>query len=114
MIHGDEQVAQRIFQLAVIKAGVVRGNYYDTIADNTLPVHGSVGPQSQRVAWSVGDQKETVFETGLNNLTQEQPTVLVPFGKERTQQMVLVRLEEPKDEKQEGTTKAKTTPDKTR
>jgi hypothetical protein len=99
MIQGDEQVAQRIFQLAVNKAGVVRGNYYDAVADNTLPVYGSVEQKSQRVAWSIGDKKETVFEAGLNNLTQEQTTVLVHFGKEKTQEMVLVRLEEPKDEK---------------
>jgi hypothetical protein len=97
MIQGDEQVAQRIFQLAVNKAGVVRGNYYDAVADNTLPVYGSVDPKSQRVAWSIGDKKDIIFETGLNNLTQEQTTVLAHFGKERTQQMVLVRLEEPKD-----------------
>jgi hypothetical protein len=99
MIQGDEQVAQRIFQLAVNKAGVVRGNYYDAVADNTLPVYGSVDPKSQRVAWSIGDKKDIVIETGLNNLTQEQTTALVHYGKERTQQMVLVRLEEPKDEK---------------
>jgi hypothetical protein len=37
------------------------------------------------------------FEAGVNNLTEEQTSVLVHYGKERTQQMVLVRLEEPKD-----------------
>lgn len=99
LIQEDEQVAQRIFQLAANKAGVVRGNYYDAVADNTLPVVGSVDAKSQRVAWSIGEKKDIVFEAGLNNLTQDQTTLLVHFGKERTDQMVLVRLEEPKDEK---------------
>jgi hypothetical protein len=98
-IQGDEQVAQRIFQLAVNKDGVVRGNYYDAVVDNTLPVYGSVDPKSQRVAWSIGDKKSIVFEAGLNNLTQDQTTALVHFGKDSTQEMVLVRLEEPTEEK---------------
>ncbi len=97
LVQGDEPEAQHIFQLAVNKAGVVRGNYYDAVADNTLPVYGRVDRKTQRVAWSIGKKKTVVFEAGLNNLTREQTTVLVHHGKERTQQMVLVRLEEPRD-----------------
>jgi hypothetical protein len=96
MVQGDEKTAQQIFQLAVNKDGVVRGNYYDAVADNTLPIYGSVDKKTQRVAWSIGEKKTTVFETGLQNLTEEQTTLLVHYGTERTQQMVLVRLEEPK------------------
>jgi hypothetical protein len=99
MIQGDEQEAQRIFQLGVNRAGVIRGNYYDTVADNTMPVYGSVDPKSQRAAWSIGEKKDVVFEAGLNNLTQNETTVLVHFGKDRTQQMMFVRLEGPKDGK---------------
>jgi hypothetical protein len=99
MIQGEEKTAQHIFQLAIDKAGVVRGNYYNAVADNTLPVYGSVDAKSQRVAWSIGDKKDIVFEAGLNNLTQEQTPVLVHYGKERTEQMILVRLEEPKEKK---------------
>jgi hypothetical protein len=99
MIEEDEKVAQRIFQLAVNKDGVVRGNYYDSVADSTLPVVGSVDKKTQRVAWSIGDKKDIVFETGLANFTKEESTVLVHHGKENTQQMILVRLEEPKDGK---------------
>src|SRR5262249_35774402 len=97
MIQGEEKVAQHIFQLAVNKDGVIRGNYYDAVADNTLPVYGSVDRTTQRTAWSIGEKKDIVFETGLNNLTQEQTTLLVHYGKERTQQMVLVRLEQPNE-----------------
>jgi len=97
LMQGDEQQAQRIFQLAVNKAGIIRGNYYDAVADNTLPVYGSVEQRTQRAAWSIGDKKDVVFETGLYNLTQEQTTLLVHFGKDRTQQMILVRLQESAD-----------------
>lgn len=99
MIHGDEKVAQRIFQLGINKAGVVRGNYYDAVADNTLPVYGSLDTKSQRVAWSIGDKKDIVFEAGLSSLTQPEATVLVHYGKERTDQAALVRLEQPVDKK---------------
>jgi len=94
LIQGNETTAQRIFQLAVNKNGIVRGNYYDAIADNTLPVYGAIDTKTQRVAWSIGDKRDIVFETGLNNLLQNETTVLVHYGKEGTQQMVLVRLPE--------------------
>jgi hypothetical protein len=97
LVQGEEQVANHVFQLAINKDGIVRGNYYDAVADNTLPVFGSVDRKSQRVAWSIGEKKDIVFETGLNNLTQPETTVLVHYGKDRTQQMTLVRLEEPKE-----------------
>jgi hypothetical protein len=99
MIQPEEKVAQRIFQLSVNKAGLIRGNYYDTVADSNQPVYGSVERKAQRVAWSIGDKKDIVFETGLDNLTKNESTILVHYGKDRTQQMVLVRLEEPKDQK---------------
>jgi hypothetical protein len=95
LIQGDEQETQHIFQLAVDRAGIVRGNYYDTVVDNTVPVYGSVDPTTQRVAWSAGDKRTVVFETGFNNLTQDQTTVLVHYGTDRTVETGLVRLNEP-------------------
>jgi hypothetical protein len=72
MVQGEEETtAQHIFQLAVNPSGVVRGNYYDALADNTIAVYGSVDRASQRV--------------------------LVHYGDERTEQMLLVRLEEPQE-----------------
>jgi hypothetical protein len=97
LIQGEEQTAQTVFQLAVNKAGVVRGNYYDRVADNNLTVYGSLDPTTQRVAWSVGGKNTVVFEAGLQNLTQAETTVLVHYGSDRTRQMALVRLEQPQD-----------------
>jgi hypothetical protein len=95
LLQGDEEQPQRVFQLSVDRTGVVRGNCYDTVTDGTTEVFGSVDPRTQRVAWSVGARKAVVFETGLSNLTQDQTTVLVHYGPERTEQMALVRLPEP-------------------
>ena len=51
-------------QLAVNKQGVIRGNYTDIATDKTQLIQGSVDKQSQRVAFTVGDNKATVVETG--------------------------------------------------
>ncbi len=68
-----------VFQLAVDKQGVIRGNYYDQVTQTNLPVTGQVDKKNQRVAWSVssdkaGSGKGIVVETGLYNLTQEDST----------------------------------------
>jgi hypothetical protein len=84
-----------LFQLAVNKSGVIRGNYYNALSDTTLPVYGSVDKQTQRAAWTVDDRKEPVFEAGIANLTRPQTTMLVHYGKDRTQQWTLLRIEQP-------------------
>jgi hypothetical protein len=97
MVQGDETTSNDIFQLAINSAGLVRGNYYNAVADSTVPVTGSVDKQSQRVAWTIGDKKEPVYETGLYNLTQEQTGMLVHFSADRTEQYKLFRIEQPAD-----------------
>jgi hypothetical protein len=97
LVKGDETTSDNIFQLAINKDGVVRGNYYDALTDTVQPVFGSLDKKSQRVAWSVGDKKDKVFEAGLYNLTLEQTTVLVHTGKERTDQYSLFRIEQPQE-----------------
>ena len=63
-----------------------------------MPVYGSVDRKTQRAAWTVGDRKDTVYETGIGNLTEAETSMLVHFGKDRTQQWTLVRLEKPQDQ----------------
>ena len=94
---------QMVFQLAVDKAGVIRGNYYDQVADTTVPVSGSIDRKDQRVAWHVGVTEDLVIETGLYNLTQDQSTALVHYGADKTQQYVLVRLKQPPEGQQSPT-----------
>jgi hypothetical protein len=95
LLQANDTTPVRIFQLAVNKAGIVRGNYYDAVLDTNLPVYGEMDKKSQRVVWSIGERKDIVYEAGLNNLLQNQTTVLIHYGKERTQQMILVRLPPP-------------------
>jgi hypothetical protein len=100
LVRGEEQTSDKIFQLAVNKEGVIRGNYYDALADNTLPVYGSVDKRTQRAAWSIGEKKDVVFDAGIANLTHDETPILVHYGKDDTQQFTLVRLEQPKEDKE--------------
>lgn len=97
MVKGEETTSNDIFQLAINKDGVIRGNYYNATTDTVTPVKGSLDRKTQRVAWTVGDKKDTVFEAGLYNLTKEETTMLVHFGKDNTEQRALVRIEQPKE-----------------
>jgi hypothetical protein len=99
MVQGEEKEAKDIFQLAINKDGIIRGNFYSTLTETSTPVYGSVDKKTQRAAWIIGDKKDTVYETGVGNLSQAETEMLVHFGKERTQQWTLVRLEKPKEEK---------------
>jgi hypothetical protein len=99
MVQGQGTDSNDLFQLAVNKAGTIRGNYYNAIADTTLPVYGSVDKKTQRAAWTVGDRKEPIYEVGAANLTKSETTMLVHFGKDRTQQWTLIRMEQPAEKK---------------
>jgi hypothetical protein len=94
LVQGDEKTSNTIFQLAINQDGILRGNYYDALMNSTSPVYGSVDKTTERAAWSIGNQKDTVFETGLYNLTRDQAPLLVHFGKNRTQQWLLVRMQQ--------------------
>jgi hypothetical protein len=92
LVQTNQTDATTIFQLSVNKQGIIRGNCYDKLTDTTLPLRGAVDKKTQRVAWIVGDNKKTVFDTGLYNLTKDEAPTLVHFGKDRTQNWLLVRL----------------------
>jgi hypothetical protein len=100
IVQGDEKTSNQVFQLAVNKDRLIRGNYYDAISDTVLPVTGKVGNRTKRAVWTIGDRKDTVYEAGIANLTRKETTMLVHFGKKRTQQWMLVRLEEPKEKEE--------------
>jgi len=102
LVQDDEKTSFNIFQLAVDKKGVLRGNYYNALTDANEPIYGSVDKKSQRAAWSVGSKKFPVYEAGIANLTREETPILVHFAKGKAQQMTLVRVEDKKkDNKQD-------------
>jgi len=76
----------------VNKQGVIRGNYTHMTTDTFEPIQGSVDKKTQRVAFTVGDNKTNVVETGIYNLTKDEAPCLIHFGKDRTEQWLLVRL----------------------
>jgi hypothetical protein len=94
MVRNEQQHPQLILQLAVNQAGALRGNYTDEVTEHTLPIHGAADKKTQRAAWTVGDNKQTVMEAGLSDLTDgEAPALVHKNGK--TDHWVLVRLEQP-------------------
>ncbi len=96
LVQGNETTSNNLFQLALDKNGIIRGNYYDGLMDTTTPVYGSVDKKNQRAAWTIGKKNDRVFETGIYNLTKSESPVLVHFGSDRTQQWLLVRVDQPK------------------
>jgi hypothetical protein len=95
LIRGSESDPHYVMQLAVNKAGAVAGNYWDVVGGTSLPIHGAIDKQTQRLAWTVGDNKDTVGETGIYNLTKDEAPALIHLGKDKTQQWTLVRLKQP-------------------
>ena len=97
MTQSDKAKSDVTLQLAVNKQGVVRGNSTGfSDSGQTKVIQGSVDKKTQRVAFTVGDNQSEVVETGLYNLTKDEAPVLIHFGADRTEQWLLVRLQQPK------------------
>ena len=69
----------------------MRGNYTDEVSGHTMPIHGAADEQTQRAAWTVGGNKLSVMEAGLNNLTESEAPVLI-HRNGKTDHWLLVRL----------------------
>lgn len=100
LVQPNDSSATQILQIAVNAKGIIGGNYSNVLTDTVLPIKGSVDQKTQRAAWTVGDNKTTIYEAGLYNLTQKQATCLIHTGKDSSQQWLLVRLPPP-DQKQD-------------
>ncbi len=96
LIQGDQTNTNMMFQLAVNKEGVIKGNYYNTLTEETKPVSGAIDKKNMRAAWTIAGNKNVVYDTGLANLLSEQSSVLIHMGKEKTQQWTLVKLKQQK------------------
>ena len=94
MVRNEQQHPQLILQLAINKQGILRGNYTDELTEHTQPVQGAVDPKTQRAAWTVGDNKLSVIEAGLSNLSQDEAPVLI-HRRGLTDHWLLVRLDQP-------------------
>lgn len=97
LVVDGQKDTDKLFQLAVNKAGLIRGNYYDIISNQVLPIEGAVDAKTQRAAWHAKDKPDIVIETGIYNLTNDEVPVLVHYGPDKTEQRMLVRLENPEE-----------------
>ncbi len=93
----EETDPARVIQLAVDKEGNVSGTMVNKTTNKTYPVQGRVDKETQRVAFTIGDNKDVVLETGVYNLTQQETPVLVHQGTDRTETYVMLRVEAPKE-----------------
>jgi hypothetical protein len=101
-VRGDDGSTNMMFQLMVDKEATVRGTYFNKAAKNTQPIEGAVDKKTQRITWLVADRKDILFDTGIYNLTKDETTLLVHFGKDKTEQWTLVRLKDPKGQNSKG------------
>ena len=92
--------ANMLLQLAVNKDGLISGTLYNEATNTSRALQGKVDKETQRAAWTFADGKnsDVVMETGIYNLTEDTSKAIIHHGSERTQPIVLVRLEEPESE----------------
>jgi hypothetical protein len=85
-------------QLTVNKQGIIAGTLQNKTTDKSQPIEGMVDKKTQRTAWSIVGKQWPIMETGISNLTKDTAPALVHFEDGQTQQWLLVRLEEPKED----------------
>ncbi len=94
-----QETSKAAIQLAATKEGLISGSFYNREMNRTFPIQGRVDKNTQRVAFTVIGAEDTVFETGMYNLTQkEAPLLIHTNGGTQTKNCVLVRLDAPKTE----------------
>jgi len=81
MVQGEQTNTTEMFQLAVNKKGAIKGSYYNPLTNESKPIAGAVDKKNMRACWTVGKDKNVVFDTGLANLLQPQSQLLVHYGK---------------------------------
>ena len=95
LVHEEDGEPTFFMQLQIAKDGTISGTYVNSAKDTSQTIQGSVDKESQRAAWTVGDNPNTVIETGLYNLTKDETPALIHFGTEKTQEWLLVRMDDP-------------------
>jgi hypothetical protein len=100
LVQGGQTDSSKLFQIMVNKEGIIHGNYYDMMTDEVKPISGSIDKKSMRAAWKISGVKDVVYDTGVSNLLKQESPILVHYGKDKTEQWNLVRLEQPNKTKE--------------
>jgi len=89
-----------LIQLAVSREGIIAGTFYDETTETSRPLEGMVDQETQRVAWRMADgsNPDLVMETGIYNLTEDETTAFVHFGREQRQTWLMIRLSESEEQ----------------
>jgi len=87
--------SQAVLQLAINKEALVRGNFQKSPDSNPVEVRGTVDKDTQRVLIHRDGDENTVLETGLYNLTNDEAPALLHLGADKQTELVLVRLQNP-------------------
>lgn len=87
--------ATMFMQLSVDKEGIVAGAYKNVLTGDEQPIVGRLDKETQRVAWHVGENTGTVYETGFSGFENDVVSIFVHFGEDQTQNWLLVRLPSP-------------------
>lgn len=95
LMQNNQSDTSQMLQLCVNKSGIIRGNYYNALTDETKPIHGAVDRKNMRASWTIGTNSKVVYDTGVGNLLKSQSPILVHYSKDSTQQWILVRLQNP-------------------
>ena len=95
IVEGGATSSNDVFELAIDRQGVIRGNYQNVQAGQLTALSGSLDKQSQRAAWTIGSDQLPVYEAGIANLTKDATPILVHLPDGQSHQMTLIRLVEP-------------------
>lgn len=88
-------------QLTVSKEGIIAGTFQNTAEGKPQPIEGMTDKKSQRAAWVISGKTRPIMEAGIFNLTKDTAPALIHFADGKTQQWLLVRIDEPKEEAKE-------------
>jgi hypothetical protein len=94
LVRNVDQQPQTTVQLAINQQGILRGNYTDLVSDHALPIEGAVDKETQRAAWTIGENRNFFMEAGVKNLTDgEAPALIHKYSK--TELWLLISLPQP-------------------
>ena len=94
-----ETEATALLHLAVSKEGVVRGTYHDLKTDKDENIRGAVDKQDHSIAWTIGNQGNTIFHTWLEDLTEQSGPVTEKTADGQVKLLTIAHYTEEDDKK---------------
>jgi hypothetical protein len=99
LVHDSQKMSTTLFQLAINKQGLIRGNCYNILTGQLDTVYGAADKSNSRAAFSVGSNHTVIYDSGVGNLLSAQSPILVHMSKDQREQLTLVRLRQAKIER---------------